>query len=224
MQHYPVFLKLSAKDILIIGAGSVGQRKAASLLPCSPRMITIIDPALSPAAIEKLTASGSFDCQARAFAPKDVEGKDLVFAAAGRREVNELAAVLCREQGILCNIADSPDESDFYVPAHFTRHDITLAVSTGGQSPALAKLLRKELEAWLGTRYAGLAAVLGRLRPLLLALDLPTRHNSELLRALVHSPLAELLENRRLAAAEALLLEQLPASLHSSIGDLLHGF
>ncbi len=224
MQHYPLFLDLTAKDILVIGAGSVGRRKIASLLPCSPRAVTVVDPDLSPAGMRELSESGPVRCHARAFAPEDLDGKALVFAATGSREANSLVATLCRERGVFCNIADAPAESDFFVPAHFTSEGITLALSTGGQSPALAKRLRMELEAWMGKRYAGLFTVLGRLRPLVLELGLPTEENSELFRALVRSPLAELLESRQHAAAEALLAERLPKQLHARMGELLHGF
>ena len=224
MQHYPLFLDLTEKDILVIGAGSVGRRKIASVLPCSPRAVTVVDPGLSPADMRELAASGPVRCHARPFVPDDLAGKSLVFAAAGNREVNSLAARLCRERNIFCNIADAPAKSDFFVPAHFTRDGITLALSTGGHSPALARRLRAELEAWMGTRYAGLCIVLGRLRPLVLELGLPTEENSRLFRDLVQSPLAELLEARQRAAAEALLMERLPKPLHARMGDLLHGF
>ena len=224
MQHYPLFLNLTAKDILVVGAGAVGRRKIASLLPCSPRSVTVVDPGLSPADAREFAASGPVRCLPRAFAPDDLTGKALIFAAAGKREVNALVAALCRERGIFCNIADAPEESDFFVPAHATSEGITLAVSTGGQSPALARRLRAELEAWLGTRYAGLFTVLSRLRPLVLGLGLPTEENSALFRALVNSPLADLLEKRQRAAAEALLAESLPQALHARIGELLHGF
>jgi precorrin-2 dehydrogenase/sirohydrochlorin ferrochelatase len=223
MQHYPLFLNLAAADILIVGAGSVGRRKLAGLLPCAPRSVTLVDPALSPAAMHDLKARGPVICRARGFVPRDIRGKSLVFAAAGSREVNALVAALCRGKAIFCNVADAPEQSDFFVPAQCARGGITLAVSTGGQSPALAKRLREELEVWLGTRYADLVTLLGRLRPHLLALDLPTEKNTEIFQSMVNSPLAELLEKGRRAAAETLLLEQLPKALHASIGDLLHG-
>lgn len=224
MQHYPLFLALGEKDILVVGAGAVGRRKVASLLPCSPRSVTVVDPALAPEAVRELAASGPVRCLPRAFAPDDLSGKALVFAAANRREVNALVAALCRERGIFCNIADAPEEGDFFVPARVTREGVTLTVSTGGHSPALAGRLRAELEDWLGTRYAGLCTVLARLRPLVLGLGLPTEENSALFRDLTHSPLAVLLENRQRAAAEALLAERLPAALHCRIGEILHGF
>jgi precorrin-2 dehydrogenase/sirohydrochlorin ferrochelatase len=109
------------------------------------------------------------------------------------------------------------------VPAHFSRDGITLALSTDGQSPALARLLREELEAWIGKRYSPLLAFLGRLRPLLLELNLPTGQNTDLFRALVRSPLAGHLESGNHAAATAFLAGVLPRPLHSRMGELLHG-
>ena len=224
MQHYPLFLNLAKKDVLVVGAGAVGRRKVASLLSCSPRAVVVVDPGLTPAVARELAASGAVRCHARKFMPEDVAGKALVFAATGNREVNALVAELCRERKIFCNIADAPDKSDFFVPARVEIQGITLAVSTGGHSPALARRLRAELEAWLGTRYAGLLTVLSRLRPLVIALGLPAAENGEIFRSLVDSPLAELLETGRRAEAETLLAERLPKPLHSHMGELLHGF
>lgn len=224
MQHYPLFLNLTEKDVLVVGAGAVGRRKAASLLRCSPRAVVVVDPGLTPAAARELGASGSVRCHARGFAPEDLDGKALVFAATGNREVNALVARLCRERGIFCNIADAPEASDFFVPAHVENQGITLAVGTGGHSPALARRLRAELEAWLGTRYAGLLTILSRLRPMVIALGLPAKENGDIFRSLVDSPLAELLETGRRADAETLLAERLPKPLHAHMGELLHGF
>ena len=224
MQHYPLFLNLTSKDVLVIGAGKVGRRKIASLLRCSPRELTVIDPGLSPTDMEELAVSGPVRCRARAFLPEDLDGKTLVFAATGDRETNARVAALCGGRNILCNIADAPSESDFFVPAHFSSGDATVAVSTGGLSPALARHLSSELEAWMGKRYAGLLTVLGRLRPKMLEMGLPTRENTTLFRAVVYSPLAELLERRRVDAAAALLTALLPELLHPYIRELLDGF
>ena len=223
MQHYPLFINLTAKDALVVGAGAVGRRKIASLLRCSPRGITVIDPDISPADIRALAASGPVSCHARTFVPADLEGKFLVFAATGDRKTNALVAALCGERNILCNIADAPLESDFFVPAHFTSGGATVAVSTGGLSPALAAHLSSELEAWVGKRYAGLLTVLGRLRPLVLHLGLSTKENTAIFRALVYSPLANYLEQEQRDAAAALLAELLPEPLHPHMRELLHG-
>ena len=223
MRHYPLFLDLADRAVLVVGAGTVGRRKIVSLLQYSPREVLVVDPGLTPAAMRELTDSGPVRCRAGAFAPDDLDGKFLAFAATNLRDVNSLLASLCRERNILCNIADAPGESDFLVPAHFSVNGLTVALSTAGHSPALARHLRTELEAWVGMRYAGLLTVLGRLRPLVLALGLPTEENSALFRSIIRSSLAVLLEQRRYTAAAALLTKLLPQPLHAHREELLHG-
>lgn len=224
MAYYPLFLDLAGKEILVVGAGAVGRRKIASLLAAGPERIFVADPGLDAETVRELRASGPVICLIREFLPQDLAGKTLVFASSGNSAVNAQVAALCASQGILCNRVDTPDSGSFIVPAHFTSGGITVALSTGGQSPALARRLRQDLEAWLGKRYSPLLAVLGRLRPLLLELHLPTEENTALFRALVCSPLADYLENGDPAAARAYLIECLPEALHSRVGELLHGF
>lgn len=223
MPYYPLFLDLTGADILVVGAGAVGRRKIASLLKALPRSITVLDPALDAISVEELGESGPVHAQARAFVPEDVTGKRLVFAATNRPEINDCIAELCAARGILCNSATAPLGSGFIVPAHFTRDGLTVAVSTEGQSPALSRLLREELEAWVGKRYSPLLVVMGRLRPLVLALGLPTSDNTALFRALVHSPLAGHLEKNEHANAAALLERLLPEPLRARVGELLDG-
>jgi precorrin-2 dehydrogenase/sirohydrochlorin ferrochelatase len=223
MAWYPLFLDLTHKEALVAGAGVVGLRKAASLLEASPRRLVIVDPDARPEALAGRFPGAPLEVRARAFEPEDLAGMHLVFAATGNRAVNARIASLCAGRGMLCNVIDAPDEGDFLVPAHFRQGDLHLAVSTGGHSPALARALKQELEAWVGTRYTPLLTVLGRLRPLLLALDLPSGENSELFRALVHSPLMDRLAAHDRAGAEQALAERLPAPLHERIGELLDG-
>jgi len=224
MTFYPLFVDLRGKNILIAGAGSVGRRKIAGLGAFEPRCIMVVDPCLRPELILELKQLAPVDCLARAFVPEDVRGKFLVFAATNDRAVNAEIAALCREQGILCNGADAPDEGSFIVPAHFLNNGITVALSTGGHSPALARVLREDLEAFVGKRYTHLLQVLSRLRPLLFDLGLPTQKNTALFRALVHSPLAGQLECGDRAGAEATLSRLLPEPLLDRVGEILHGY
>lgn len=223
MAHYPLFIDLSSRRALVVGAGNVGRRKAGSLIAAGIDELTIVDPALAETPDLFPAGSARLCCLGRAFRPEDLQGKDLVFAAAGGKEANAEVIRLCREHGILCNSADSPDAGDFFVPAHFSHDGITVALSTGGRSPALARLLREELEAFIGNRYTPLLTIMGRLRPLILELELPAGRNSELFRLLVRSALPELLEHGNTADAAALLREHLPPQLHSRLGELLHG-
>ncbi|MDR2800602.1 MAG: bifunctional precorrin-2 dehydrogenase/sirohydrochlorin ferrochelatase, partial [Desulfovibrio sp.] len=184
MRYFPVFIDLSRKTILVLGAGKVGERKIRSLLKASPKKMTLIDPGLSSTGtLEKFTALG-LECLSRAFRPEDLQGKDLVFAASSERGLNSEVARLCAGRGILCNCASTPAEGDFFVPAHFSRNELCLAVGTEGASPALARLLREDLEARLGSRYALTLTLLRRLRRPLLELGLGAEADAGLFRAL----------------------------------------
>lgn len=223
MRYYPLFIDLTAKDILVVGAGEVGQRKISSLLTASPRRIVVLDPAFTPEIMRNLAANGPVECRARTFHPEDLEGKTLVFAATDNRKVNADIAALCEARNILCNIADAPGLCSFIVPARFHEGDLTIALSTNGSSPALAKRLRRELENFAKKRYTPLLIVLGRLRPLLLELGLDTAQNTAIIQSLVESPLGELLEHGNEGAVRDLLTSRLPKTLHPRLGDLLHG-
>ena len=222
MQYYPLFLDLRGQRVLVVGAGAVGTRKVLSLLPCAPERITVVDPAPAGPPLAEAAAQGTIVYCQRGFLPGDIAGNHLVFAASGNAAVNALVADLCRAGGILCNSADAPEASSFVVPAHFQRGPITIALSTGGASPALARRLRGEMEEWLGDRFTGLAILLGRLRPLVLSFSMPTQDNTRLFRALVHSSLGEALAQGDHAAAEQILRELLPKALHPHMGELLH--
>lgn len=223
MRYYPLFIDLTAKDILVVGAGAVGRRKINSLLAASPRRIIVLDPAFTSESMRELAAKGPVECLARTFRPEDLEDKILVFAATDNKEINAGIAALCEARNILCNIADAPDLCGFIVPAHFREGDLTIALSTNGSSPALAKRLRRELENFTKKRYASLLVVLGRLRPLLLELGLDTAQNTAIMQELVESSLGELLEHGNEGAARDLLARRLPKTLHPRLGDLLHG-
>ena len=232
MPHYPLFLSLANRLVLIVGAGCVGKRKLETLLAHEPGKIVVVDPLLADKttthSLEQTVAGLApnrppaewISIVAAPFAPAHLDGAFLVFAATGNAAVNSQIAALCQEKGILCNRADSEEESDFIVPATVRRGPLILALSTGGVSPALAKKLRQELEIVLGSGYSELAVLMGKLRPRVLALGLPSDTNAAIFRSLVYSPLAKLLENGDRAEALELLLALLPDTLHSSVHEV----
>lgn len=226
MPYFPLFLDLGAKRVLVVGAGPVGRRKIASLLKAKPLELRVADPFLASgegrAVLRELNEAGVV-CLARGFLPDDLDGMSLVFAASGDRELNATVAELCATRGILCNCAAPPEAGDCIVPAHFSEQALCVAVGTSGHSPALAKRLRMELEAFVASRYSPLLLVMGRLRPLLLSLAAPTGENTALFRTLIDSSLADSLERGDREAARQTLLRHLPEPLHSHVGDLLHG-
>ena len=214
MHYYPVFLELSGQSCLVVGAGAVGCRKIASLLECPIERLHVIDLAEPDTNLQVLLEDKRVSFTKRSFTPSDVEGCALVFAATSNRQTNE--------RGILCNCTDAPKDSSFIVPALVEQGNIAIALSTGGASPALARKIREDLEAWLGERYTGISELLMRLRPLVLALHHETRQNTTLFRSIVDSPLSEALQRRDRQTCESLLGELLPIELHPYIMELLH--
>lgn len=225
---YPLFLDLSACRCLVVGAGRVGCRKVEGLLRGGATNIVVLDtdlPFLEEEWARPLRdgiEKGFVLFRQHAFTVKDLDGCFLVFATTSDRQCNAAVIAACRERGILCNSADAPYAGNCMVPARVDAGDICLALSTGGESPALAACLRKELEIWIGDRYTALCQLLGRLRPLILARGHHPDQNADLFRRVVHSSLAELLSQHDYVQSEMILREILPADLHPYIMELLH--
>ena len=159
----------------------------------------------------------------RPFAPADLDGRFLVIAATADEDQNWAISRECAARGILCNIVDQPEKCSFIVPALYTQGELTVAISTGGGSPALARKIRQGLGEFLGTEYGALLLLMSRLRPLVLALGLGSPENSRIFRELVNSTLIEALERGDAPAAEGVLRAILPAALHGEAAELVAG-
>ena len=233
MRYYPLFLDLSETRCLLVGAGRVGRRKAATLLECRPASLLVLDPGMDEAAFRDSLADmdcAPLSCEARGFRPEDIEGVSLVFTATPSAEVNSAIARLCRASGVLCNVAGPLEEDargSFIVPAHVEDGPLVLALSTSGGSPALARALKEDLESWLGAGYSRLVRLLEALRPRLLALGLGSDADAEIFRAICARPLRDelmaALAGRDAARADALLAPVLPAALSFSALEIIHG-
>lgn len=231
MRYYPMFLSLAGRACLVVGAGQVGLRKIETLVDCNASSVLVVDqnpPDEALSALLALPNLGSVLCFAqRDFHDADLDGVFLAIASTSSPAVNQRISDLCRERGVLCNIVDQPEACSFIVPATVRRGDLTLAVSTGGQSPALAKRIRKDLQEAYGQEYALFLDLMGRLRPLVLALGLDTGVNTTIFRSLVGSRLLEALKLGDAALAQAELAAYLPPELspqlHEMITEILHG-
>jgi precorrin-2 dehydrogenase/sirohydrochlorin ferrochelatase len=138
--HYPIFVNLHGRQVLVAGAGTVALRKTLGLVEAGAE-VTVVAPEIDPA-FEKLPVT----LVRRQFRPSDLHACMLVFAATDDRTVNRRIGVAARKLSILANIADRAEECDFMVPARVTSGTVQIAISTGGRSPRLAKELRKKLE------------------------------------------------------------------------------
>lgn len=162
--HYPLMLDLSGREVLVVGGGPVAHGRVRGLLVSGAR-VTVVTPEVTESLAE-LVAEGDVVWHARPFAASDVVGAALVFTATGIEAVDGEVAAAARARGIFVNSADDLARCDFHVPAVARRGDITIAVGTGGASPALAARLRDRFAASLGPEWERLAALLGRVRRL----------------------------------------------------------
>ncbi len=222
MHSYPIFLDLSNKHCLVVGAGVVGIRKIKGLLAAGATSLLILDMAKPCVELAEIINNSKVAFERRPFEPQDADNVFLAVAATSDPKVNKMVAKACQVRSVLCNIADRPELSSFIVPASIKRGDLTVTISTAGQSPALARHLRRKLESHFGNEYELMTTIMGRLRPLLLGLGLKTKDNTAVFRAIVESDLLDALASLDLDTAAASLRDTLPQDLHDKIGELLN--
>ena len=162
MNRLPLFLDLSDQPCLVIGGGEVAARKIRSLVDAGARVM-IVAPALCDSAAE-LAEQHDLDVELREFEEKDIQGRLLVIAATGVPEVNRRAFAACRERRVLINTVDDPALCTAIFPSIVDRSPVTVAVSTGGASPTLARRIREQIETLLPGATGRLADFLGRRR------------------------------------------------------------
>jgi precorrin-2 dehydrogenase / sirohydrochlorin ferrochelatase len=141
--NYPIMLKLEGKKVVVVGGGKVAERKVTGLLGTGSH-ITVISPNATDE-LKSLAGSGSIEWLEKSFSKEDLDGAFLIFAATNDNELNQYIKITASEQQLV-TIADDPEGSDFHVPSHIQRGRLSIAVSTGGASPTLAKKIREQLE------------------------------------------------------------------------------
>jgi len=194
---FPMFMKLEGRQVLVVGAGKVGEPKIGGLLQAGAH-IRVVALKASPA-VRDWAREGKIELAVRAFFSDDLAGAFLTIVATNSRTLNERVYNEAQRRGVLCNVVDVPDRCDFFYPAVVRRGDLQIAVSTAGQSPSLAQKIRQQLEKQFGPGYATWVAELGETRKLVLASDLDKEKKLELLHSLasreaVEAALAELPE------------------------------
>ncbi len=186
---FPMFLKLEARQVLVIGAGKVAEPKIASLLDTGARIRVV---ALEASAnVREWALEGRLELHLRGFSPEDLDGAFLSVVATSSHSLNERIYGEAQLRGVLCNVVDVPDLCDFFYPAVVRRGDLQIAVSTAGQSPSLAQKIRQQLERQFGPGYAAWVAELGETRRRILASDLGKQRKLELLHSLASREAAE---------------------------------
>lgn len=160
--YYPVFLNLAGKRCVIIGGGAIAEGKISKLKETGAQ-VTIISPDATPA-IKKLAKKGEVEWTARKYQRGDLEGAFLGIAATDVRQVNQQIFQEAEELGVVLNVVDDAELCAFIAPSIVERGPVTVAISTGGASPALARKLREALAGSPALEWADLAPVLSKAR------------------------------------------------------------
>jgi precorrin-2 dehydrogenase/sirohydrochlorin ferrochelatase len=179
---YPIFLKLEGHKVLIVGGGLTAQQKIEAVLR-SATDVTVIAPQITPR-IRLWAHQGRLKHIALPYRSGMAQGYFLVIAATDSGPLNRAIYEEARKAGALCNAVDDPGYCDFYAPAVVSRGDFQIAISTGGNSPALSQKLRRELEQEFGPEYESWTAWLGRMREAIRNLLPRTERRKELLHLL----------------------------------------
>jgi precorrin-2 dehydrogenase / sirohydrochlorin ferrochelatase len=160
---YIACLKLSGRRCVVVGGGEIGLEKVEGLLACDGQ-VTLIAPEAEPA-LEEYAREGSIRWEQRDYAgADDLEGVFMVIAATNDTDVNIAVYEDAERRAMLVNVVDVPPLCNFILPAIVRMSPLAIAISTAGASPALAKRMKREIEAQFGEPYARLAVLLNEVR------------------------------------------------------------
>ena len=187
--YYPIFLRLEQKPCLVVGGGKVAERKIKGLLAAGAK-VTVVSPEVTPE-IEKLSEEGKIKLHKRPYQPEDLKGAFLVIAATNNPQLQEKIAKEADSLGIPCNVVDQPELSSFIVPSVIRRGRLSLAISTSGASPAVARRIREKLEEIFGPEYEEYLDLMALWRQEILARDLTEEKRRQIFEHLSLLPIPE---------------------------------
>ena len=210
MRHFPVFLDLNRRRCLVVGGGEVAASKVQQMLRSNADILVV-----APRAGEEILAleqQGKLTREARAFMPGDVVGCALVIAATADKEVNVRVAEAAKADNVPVNVVDNPALCSFIMPSVVDRDPVQIAVSTGGASPVLARLLRVRLETLIPASYGRLATVVREFRGRVKQRFPEFRQRRRFWENILQGPVVEMLFAGREAAAVQALEDELDSA------------
>ncbi len=204
-RYYAMMLDLHGRGCVVVGGGDIAARKVESLAACGAKVTVVapeIDPSLAP-----LVAAGTVSHIARPYKAGDLAGAVLAIASTDNEAVNRAVFAEANGLRIPVNVVDVPELCTFIVPALVEQGDLTVAVSTSGKSPAMAKRIRKELQRQFGPEYAELLRLLGEVRALVQEREGDIARRMKLMTDIVNSNLLDRLRGGARPTAEELFRE-----------------
>jgi len=213
MDYLPVFLKIKGRPCLIVGGGDIAARKAGLLLRAGARL-TVVAPKIGPAMTE-LKDNGDIVHAQRAFSTEDLRGQVLVVAATGDDALNRRVSELAHDSALPVNVVDRADLCSFILPSIVDRSPLIVAVSTGGASPVLARLVRARLETVIPAAFGQLAALAREFRDQVKEHFEAPDTRRRFWEHVLDGPVAEIVFAGRTAAARRALRDELAAGRDS---------
>ncbi|MEJ2684619.1 MAG: bifunctional precorrin-2 dehydrogenase/sirohydrochlorin ferrochelatase [Candidatus Sulfobium sp.] len=204
MNYYPAFLDLRGKRAVIVGGGRIAERKILSLIEAGAD-VTVVSPSLTER-LRQEKSDNRISHLSRSYRKGDLLGSFLVIAATDSEEINSRVA---GDAPALVNVVDVPSECNFIAPSVVRRGPLTLAVSTGGASPAMAKTLRKELQKAYGPEFSGYLRFLKQVRAEALAGIGQKVKRERFLKGLASQKMVNMLRTKGLKAVKEKILERL---------------
>jgi len=205
MKYYPLFLDVRERPCVVVGGGQIAERKAIALFDAGADL-TVVSPDLTPH-LRELADKGKITYRKKDFNDHDLTGMFLAVAATDDDAVNIAVAHACRKSGVLVNVATAPDEGTFIVPSVVERGDLLIAISTCGDSPALARRVREELERTYGPEYGVFLEKMTLLRRKLLQ-EMPKEEDRrKVFQALVDADIVYLLRAGQVHEADHRIME-----------------
>jgi precorrin-2 dehydrogenase/sirohydrochlorin ferrochelatase len=205
--YYPVYLNLRGRSCVIIGGGTVAEGKIGRLLD-SGAEIRVVSPDATPG-IRQLVADGAVRWEQRLYRRGDLDGAFIAIAATNVREVNRRIFEEANERGVMLNAVDDPPNCSFIAPSIVQRGPVTLAISTGGVSPALARRLRESLQDSDDLAWADLSGVMATARACLREVGLLSSLDPQRWQCCINPELLAMAQEGRGSEAVETLLEGL---------------
>ena len=162
MRHLPVFLELNGKAAIVVGGGVVAARRAEHLIKSGARVTTFA--AVLTDDFRELLGAPNFRHETRDPEHKDFEDLALCFVAVEDQRLSAEAWAAAKRAGVWVNVADQPQFCDFIMPSIIDRDPLVIAISTGGASPILGRMLKARMESLVPSAYGRLAELMGGFR------------------------------------------------------------
>lgn len=194
-QFYPINLRIENQNCLVVGGGTVAERKVLTLLSYGAK-VRVISKRVTDT-IETLAGEGQLELFRRPYQVTDADNFFLVICATDDEIINQQVADECHQRNILVNVVDDPVKCNFFVPSILQRGALCISISTGGKSPLLAKKIRESMEGQFGAEYEEYLELLGDFRTKVITQIPDINMRKEMFTKLIESDVLDLLRQGR---------------------------